>query len=613
MYSRIRFALGYWLCWVGYFECSRLLFSIFHWHEVVETGWIVLLKSLMAGLKMDFSMASYFLVPVCLLIGFEAIFPKIKTEKIIKIYSLILLMPVTLLVLCDIQAYTAWGYRLDATPLKYLQTPQEAWASVSHLPLFWIILGYMMLVYTSYLLFSKLISYLFPKNSMGKPSPIQIGSLLLFTIVQIVPIRGGFQLAPLNQSSVFFSQKAFANHTAINVVWNFMHSLTLDLELQKNPFEWMDEKSAQQKIDELYHSDNTHITVLDSSAVQKPNVVLIIWESLTKKVIHQKHKDIEVTPGLNRLIQEGVYFSDLYATGDRTDKGIVGVLSGYPAQPTTSIIKIPQKADKLPKLPKIFSDQGYQTSFFYGGELEFANMKSYLLGCGFDKMTEKNDFDVRDQNSKWGAHDGVVKNRFLNDLKISKEPFFSTWLTLSSHEPYETPVSRVIEGDDDVSQFLNSIHYTDSIVFDLINELKQLPSWKNTLVVIVADHGHRLPRSNQKIEDFKIPMLWLGGILNGAKNVSTTASQIDLPHTLLAQLRMQSSAFKWSKNIFSPIANPWAYYCFNNGFGFVQQGRSLVFDNVGKQIIEQLGAENKDLLEYGKAMEQLSFGDYLKK
>jgi phosphoglycerol transferase MdoB-like AlkP superfamily enzyme len=239
-------------------------------------------------------------------------------------------------------------------------------------------------------------------------------------------------------------------------------------------------------------------------------------------------------------------------------------------------------------------------------------MKSYLLGSGFNYYTQKSDFNTSDLNSKWGAHDGVVKNRIISDFKKLKQPFFTTWLTLSSHEPYDTPIPTVINGTDDESQFTNSVHYADAMVTEFVNECKKQPFWKNTIMIIIADHGHRLPRLKNKVEDFKIPMLWLGGaVTQKGIEINKTCSQIDLAATLLAQLKKDNKAFTWSKNIMSNQSKPWAYFSFNNAFGYIEPKNYFIFENVGKIIMEENEKHDNILYQSGKAVEQISYGDYL--
>ncbi len=612
MLQRLKYILGYWLMWVMIFQTARCVFLLYHYSLTIEIGLTNALLTLWHGLRMDISMAAYFSAALTLILIVLLPTKEKTTSLAISILNMILVFLSITIVVCDLPAYASWGYRLDATPLRYLTTPSEAIASVSHLPVFWIGLGWVILIVFVLRLLNKFIKR--SPEILGRPQKLlPIYAILVFLLgIHILPIRGGIQLAPINQSSVYFSQQAFANHSAVNVTWNFFNSLTQDYDRGPNPFVYINEVRAKVIRDSIFHSLNDTTSII--SAGLKPNIIVIIWESGTQKIINQNYEHIPVSPGFSKLIQEGVYFSNIYATGDRTDKGIVGVLSGYPAQPVTSIIKNPTKSAKLPTLPAALEKQSYQTAFTYGGELEFANMKAYLLGCGFNQFISKNDFSDKDQNSKWGAHDGVVADTLLNNLRKTKEPFFSTWLTLSSHEPFETPVKSVFSGSDETSLFMNSLHYTDSVLYHFIEACKKESFWKNTIVVIIADHGHPKPETNHQIDRFKIPMLWLGGALNKkGLEITTIGSQTDLAATLLHQLGLNSESFVWSRNLLSKSYKPSAYFSFNNGFGYTQGNDYFIFDNNTKNTIEQSGSVSMPFIETGKAIQQRSFGDYLSK
>ena len=612
MTGKLKTAFYYWLIWILIFQLARLAFSLYNIELSIKQSVFDLMKSFLYGLRMDISMSSYILIPFCVFQILGLYMKAFSKKEFYFYYSSIILLPVLLIVFCDLPAYQAWGYRLDATPLKYLQSPKEAWASVSHLPVFWIILFF---TGTYFLLLRFFKSFLLKNSSNfenNNSKYAQTFIILLFSIFQIIPLRGGVQLAPLNQSSVYFSSSNYLNLAAINVTWNFVHSIANHTGDKENPYKYLTADEALHLKNSLYQEDKKLNTLFDTTS--KPNIILIVWESFTKKVIDKQKYGTFITPGFNQLKKEGVYFSDIYATGDRTDKGIVAVLSGYPAQPTTSIVTIPQKAYKLPKLPLVFKQNNYSTSFYYGGELEFANMKAYLMGCGFDEYVSKADFDEKDQNSKWGAHDHIVKDRLMQDLRKKQSPFFTTWLTLSSHEPFETPVNTVIQGDDEESMFLNSIHYTDSTIYSFVEQCKKEPFWKNTIIVIMADHGHRMPQTNKKIDDFKIPELWLGGALKQkCIEIKSTGSQIDMASTLLSQLNLNNKDFSWSKNLSSASPKQWAYFSFNNGFGFTENNQYFIFDNVGKSIMEKSDNISDSIIKKGKAIQQLSFGDYLSK
>lgn len=615
MRARIFFILKYLLLWMLFFELCRVAFLLANYSETKAAGWGNAAGSLWHGLKMDLSMAAYISLPVCIFILLSVFFAFFLRPLIYLIYSGIILGLAIFIAVADIGLFKAWGSRIDATPLKYLSNPKEAWASVSYLPVFWIFLGMIFFWLVLFFICKRLIKVWLSKTGQAKKPFIAAGVLLLITASLIVPMRGGFQLAPINQSSVYFSKNNYSNLATVNACFNFLFSVTHNSNIKTNPFIFMSDDEAN-KIVSAYKDRDTGSKLLAVKG-SKPNVIVIIWESFTKKATEIKRNGIDITPCFNKLKQEGIYFSDIYATGDRTDKGIVAVLSGYPAQPITSIVKIPSKASKLQMLPQYFNANGYRSLFFYGGEPEFANMKAYLSNGNFDEFTTIDNFSDKDKNSKWGAHDGVVMQKVFDDLNASRKPFFCNWLTLSSHEPFEVPVPAVITGDDDESKFLNSLHYTDSILNELVQKCKQQSWWNNTIMVIVADHGHRLPRTGKKIDDFKIPLLFLGGALaQHAVDIPATGSQIDIPVTLFCGLGYDDydrTKFRFSKNLLDTSSPHYAYMSFNNGFGFVRPDGYFFFDNTGKQLIESGGKADSNLVKTGKAFEQVTFGDYINK
>lgn len=612
MIAKLKFLLFYFLAWVIFFDVLRLVFLVWYWSKTKQLSFGTVLGTFGHGLRMDLSMAAYILLPVCLFVLLSLVIPFFRRPVIHKIYTYVILFFVLAIAGCDLEIYRAWGFRIDATPLLFLSSPREALASISHLPLVWILLAFL----ACYTLFILAFRWMFNKiffPSRQNRRLVTALVILLLTAGLIIPIRGGLQLAPLNQSSVYFSTNSYANHAAINASWNFLHSLFSKGVSGKNPYQYLPEPRRKEVTDSLYKSSgNTQQLVNFSSA--PPNVIIVIWESFTEKAIHTVIDQQEVTPQFNRLRNEGIYFSNVYASGDRTNKGLPAILSGYPAMPNTTIIHSPGKSAKLKVLSQLFKERGYATPFFYGGEPEFANIKSYLLHAGFDPIIGKNDFASKDMNSKWGAHDGVVMQRVVTELNKSAKPFFATWLTLSSHEPFETPVPGVFKGNDITTQFLNSLHYTDQVVADFIRECSRQPWWSNTILVITGDHGHRLPESDKEADDFRIPMLWLGGALQQkGMMIDKVISQLDLAATLSKQAGFTQNYFPFSKNILDPSVLPWAFYTFNNGFGFVDSSGRLVFDNVGKLPVQQEGATGAKEIEAGKAMQQSTYEDFLRK
>jgi phosphoglycerol transferase MdoB-like AlkP superfamily enzyme len=554
------------------------------------------------------SMAAYFTLPVCVLVLLSIFIKPLRNPSIYTGYTAIVVFFVLLLLFADAGLYKEWGIRADDSFLKYLTNPREAWASISHLPVFAIILLFVVFFAILVYLSNRGIREMAPSLEKEVSKPVSALLVLLVTVALVIPLRGGFQLAPINQSSVYFSLNHFSNLAAVNPVWNFAHAIQHPGGSGKNPFVVLPDAVATTIVDSLYQQNKNAPPLFAT----KPNVIIIAWESFTSKAVELTKNGVVVTPGFNALRKEGIYFPNIYATGDRTDKGIVGILSGYPAQPTTSIVKVPTKAAGLPMLGKEFKNAGYQTAFYYGGELEFANMKAYLLSGGFDRFTSVDDFAKDQQNSKWGAHDGVVADKLTRDLSGITGPFFYTWLTLSSHEPFETPASIAIAGNDATDKFLNSLHYTDQVVTGFVNYCKSQPWWQNTLIFIVADHGHPLPEAANKAMNFHIPLLILGRGVR-PQTIDKIGSQTDLAATLLGTMGMNYSQFNWSKNLLDSSSRSWGYFAFNNGFGFVNNQGKYIFDNVGKMPINFSGIDSGSLKQAGQAILQQSFADYLKR
>jgi len=434
-------------------------------------------------------------------------------------------------------------------------------------------------------------------------------SVFLFAFL-FVPIRGGIQKIPMNISDVYFSEKLFADHAAINLPWNIMFSI-LNKNNEKNPFDYFPEKKAQQLVDSLYSTGT--VKTPSALSVAKPNVIIIILESYTAKWVGCLGGVPGVTPNLDRIAADGLLFTNIYAAGDRSEKGQIAILSGYPNQAINSIIKTPTKTRQLPSLNKVLEHAGYHSSYIYGGELEFANIKSYLINAGFDQLTDKYSFPISERTTSWGVHDEFVLNRFYEDLKNKKQPFFAALFTLSSHEPYDVPMKPHFAGKGETILFKNSIYYTDSVIGNFINKSKLEPWWPNTLVVFVADHGHPLPGhdANDRPSKFHIPLIFSGGALKMKGVINMIGSQTDIATTILDQLKLPANDFKWGKDLLDSSAKPFAFYSFNNGFGLVTPRGTETMDNVSKKTIYKDPAFDSSNIKFGKAYMQFSYQDFL--
>ena len=612
--NRFLFNLYYFLFWIVYFVFARAFFLLYYFDKTQELGLSTILKTFLYGLRLDASFAAYLsTIPFLLIIFSVFINPKWIT-KIIKWYTFILIVFISLLLLIDAGLYEAWGIRLDTSLLPYLNTPELMISSTST---FQLVSGIFSWILISFL-FIKIFSKIHQKNNKNLDfgSWLEIPLFLFITAVLIIPVRGGFQTVPVNQSNVYFSDKMFANHAAINFIWNFFNTITHKTD-GINHYKYFDNETALNIINKTRNNllkANTD-SILNTT---KPNIILILWESLSAKVVGSLGGEPNVTPNLNRLSKEGILFTNFYANGDRTDKGIPAVLSGYYPQPVKRIMRMPNKTRSLPMLPKKMEALGYKTSFYYGGDLNFGNMNTYLRNAGINHIVDGSEFDSKDWSSKWGAYDDVFMKRFADDLSTKQEePFFKIALTLSSHEPYEIKGEYKFGKSSDDELYRSANYYTDKVIGDFIDFAKKQDWYKNTLIVIMSDHGNRLPIHKgpyHSPKKFKIPMLWLGGAVNPKiKEISNFSSQVDFSYTLLDLLKADNSDFRFSKNIFNISEEQYAFYTFNKGYGIINKKGVYLYDYVSKKVVLDTGENIKKLDSLGIAITQNSYEDFLER
>jgi phosphoglycerol transferase MdoB-like AlkP superfamily enzyme len=614
---RFTFLLLYLLYWLAFFAAVRLVFLAFFYRETAGLPVATVTGTFLHGLGLDLAAAAYLSLVPFLLVALS-VFQRLTRPAGILVLAWTLLATAILALLgtADLGIFREWGRHIDAAVLQYLTHPVESWAAAGGGPRWllvqlWLLLTALFGVIALRVLRPRL---RFPPARAALALPILGCALLL-----VIPARGGVQQIPINQSSAYFSPLPFANLAAVNVGWNFFDSWHRGLNRRENPYAVLPPDSARAL---CCHPEapGAEPTAPRTSYLRgaRPNVLLIVWESFTARAVPRLGGLSGATPVFDSLAGEGLLFRRVYAAGDRTEKGLAALLAGAPTVPNGSILTIPSKSGSLPMLSRDLKAAGYATGFYYGGELGFANLRSFVRAGGFDRVIGKEDFPRSTWQSKWGAHDDVVADRVLADLGDTPAPFFVTWLTQSSHEPFDVPGPVRVAGADGESRFLNSLAYTDQVLGALLRRAAREPWWDHTLVVIVADHSKRLERTDAAVPYksaaswYHIPMLWTGGALERGGIVDRLASQTDLAPTLLGQLGLPGSErYRFGRDLFSGLPRPWAYYGFDDGFGMVTADGSLVWEHIPDRITSRSGRIGEAELRLGRAMLQVTYQDYL--
>lgn len=615
------------------FVLQKPLFMLFYKSLYPDASCADWFSVIWHGLPLDLSLAGYLTaIPGFLFITSVWTLSK-SLHRIWCGYFLFISVLISIIFTVDLGLYEYWGFRLDATPLFYFfSSPKDAVASVS----IWMVLGgivamavYAVVLYAVFygiLLQKKLLLRMKLPYRRLKVS----GILLLMTGLLFIPIRGGFTVSTMNVGKVYFSAEQRLNHAAINPAFSLMESLAKQKDFSKQ-YRFMEAAEADRLFKDMLEpagaggqTEETDSVLQPADSLhtlfntQRPDVLFVILESFSSRLMTALGGEPNIAVHLDSLSKEGVLFTNFYANSFRTDRGLVAILSGYPAQPTTSIMKYPRKTQSIPAIAGSLRKAGYGTKYYYGGDADFTNMRSYLISSGIEDIISDQDFPVSERLSKWGVHDHLVFRRLLDDLKAEatadddsakENPHFRVLQTSSSHEPFEVPYRR-LENDR-----LNAFAYADSCVGDFVKQFRELPQWKNTVIVLVPDHLGAYPEhlDNLSVERYQIPLLMIGGAIRSPRHIDVYGSQHDIAATLLAQLSLPHNEFTFSKDMMNPDSPHFAFFTVPDALGMVTADNQVIFNCQAGDVVVDEGTAKRKNLPLGKAYLQKLYDDIAKR
>ena len=561
------------------------------------------------GLPMDVSVAGYFTIIPALLALISIWLHPALIRILHRTYLALASFLISIVYCTDAVLYGFWQFRIDSTPFFYfLSSPKDALASV---PIWWVLLGIVVVLLLTAVLFFILCKTIgtFPESKgIAKDRLIASGVMVVVLALLFVPIRGSLGTSTMNLGRVYYSENQKLNHAAINPCFSLLSSLMND-ENTTDQYRFMAADEANKLFSQITDKTKQGGTdaVFKLLNTNRPNIVMVVLESFSAHIMKSMGGTANVAVNMDKWANEGVLFTNFYANSFRTDRGLAAILAGYPAQPTMSIMKYPNKTGNLPMFPQKLKKAGYQLKYYYGGDADFTNMRSFVTTAGFEDLVSDADFPIKLRLSKWGVPDQYVFDRALADIK-SQAPnatHLSVIQTSSSHEPYDVPFKKLN------NKILNAFAYTDNCLGKFVAALKKLPSWKNTLVVLVPDHQGCYPEDmdNYSPQRYHIPLLLLGGALKAKGPIATLGSQADIAATLLSQLGFSYSEFTFSKDMLNPNVPHFAFSTVPNAF-MMKTTDNTVFYNceTNKTILDNGKTPGKNL-PYGKAYLQKLYDD----
>ncbi len=617
MQQRVKYLFRIWLRTMLLFMAAKIVFMLcYAGSESFSVGDVFAV--VIHGLSLDFSTSLYILA-LPFLLTIAAVWMRVN-EMVMNIYFLLISFALALAFVADTSLYAFWHFKLDASCLPYLATPTEAMASVS---VGYLLLRLLLVIVLTVIIFlcyivnigqfhdvrfrpkplphDPSIRYqLNPKRGINVPRPLETIIYILLIPLYVIGIRGGISESTTNIGQAYFSQNPFLNHSAVNPVFSFFASFERSANHLPD-YHFMDDDEALRIVGEYYNTQSISPDTL--LRTKRPNVIVVLMESCGGIFTALEGRS-DVMPRLNKLMDEGICFDSCYANSWRTDRGTVCTYSGYPSFPISSVMKMPSKTRFLPGMARTLADEGYSTHYLYGGDINFTNMRSYLISTGFETLTWKKDYTKEEQlSSEWGVHDHITfktLETLAHDYSAEGKPFFIGYSTLSSHQPWTVPVAQF---DDEV---LNAFYYLDQCIGQFVDSLRQTPLWDNLLVVLLPDHaidyggvGEYDRRHNH------IPMVWVGGAVAQPRHLKQVCNQTDLAATLFGQMDISHDDFCYSRDVLSrSYQRPIAVHTFNNAISVIDSTGFAVYDLDTRKITVGDTPDAQRLISVGQAVLQ---------
>lgn len=563
-----------WLVYVLIFMLAKPLFMLLN---APVYGWASLrdyIDVMWHGFRLDMGVAGYLTVipAVISLVGIWLRPGCRGIDYAYRSYFVIISLAVSTILTLNTALYGFWKFPLDMTPLFYFSTsPSAAVASVSWL--------FIVIWMAAMLLLAAIICLVFRevyRSSRYEDTPSSLPqkvkravAVVVFMGLLIIPIRGGFTVATLNPSMAYFSPHQPLNHAAINPAFSLLYSATHQVDFDKMGRYYADDEAAE--LFAQLHKYAPTDSMPDMLSSRHPDIYVIIMESFSSRVMPSLGGD-SIAMGVDSIARSGLSFTNFFANGFRTDRGLPAILNGLPSPPNTGVMKHPDFIERMPSIAHALCHEGYTTSYYYGGDVNFANMNSFVVGSGFQKVVSDHDFPLSQRMSKWGVHDGPLFDRVAEDMRSLPDSLrhFTVIQTSSSHEPFEVPAVFARHAGQPAS--VNAFAYADSVITSFVNLLRDSAGWGNTLVILVADHWGAYPAD---LEDMRarhhIPLVMTGGALIGVpREMDVYGSQVDIAPTLMAMMGLDRQGFVFGNNLFDLSAPHYGIYFDSDNIGMYE-------------------------------------------
>lgn len=591
--------------WFIIFDIQRIIFSIHNYEKLAGVSWFEFFQVFFQSIQLDLASTAFLsFVPLFFLV-IHYLYPVKWTALLFKIIIIIELIYVCLIHAGEINAYPEWNHKLTSRVFTHLANPDEVARTADYSMTIWFTIYAIIELVIGYLLMKRLFKFdlKIAKNKVFQRIFIVIPSFAVSVGTCIVFARGGFQQIPINYDAACFSKHYVVNDISINSTYFFSKSFMLYMRSNTGvKFPLLKDEDAKANLSDFYQVEND--STLQLFDQKNPNIIFILLESWSANAVGSITKQKGATPNFDKLAKEGVLFTNIYSTASTSEVGNSSIFSGYPAIPEVFISMQLDKNRKIPSINQDLKKRGYTSQYIFSGDLKYGNIGSYFKEHGFDVVEDENDFPPIKKRGKLNFYDEDLYKVFLKKINQTKQPFMHCAFTGSTHSPYDFPMGKTPVWKGAEAKFMSSMYYADQCLYDFIQKSKKEAWYKNTIFVLVADHGHAAPNATDPSSSkfYHIPLLFYGEPLkkeHRGKIIDHLGSQADIAKTLLNQLGYETSHYHWSKDLLNKNSPQFALHTIQRGYGWVSPKGNFTYQMDMKLYLEQTFS-NDDLKNEAK-------------
>lgn len=601
-FQNLKYLFSIHLSGILFFTLFRVLLLVanYSFYEELDDKSYYIAKSLLIGLRFDNVVACYLvLLPlgVVLISSLFGVFNRVVMRIVNTFFQVMYILAFGILA-ANIPYFKYFFNHLNASIynwLGYTDTTLSMMAGEASYYIYviaFVVLAYCWVRLTNYFL-KCLKKHSEPWSLKSQLCLLPVSCILIG--LSILGLRGSVYVSPIRTGASFFCQNPFFNQVGNNPVFNLVRS-TLDANSSSNRrLNLMDDAEAVYTAKHLLKADQSSAAnspvllrkvVSDSAQVAgKPNVVLIFMESMSAELMDRHGNHMNLTPFLDSLSRESIYFDRFYSAGNHTNQGVFSTLYSYPSILKRNMMKnsvIPHYQG----LPQVLRAHQYKNIFFMPHEAQYDNMNGFLLANGFEQLYSQEDYPLMSAANCWGVSDEFLLNYSIPVLtrqSQSKEPFFGVLLTVSNHPPYVIPANFQARTQEPETQI---VEFADYSIAQFFAQAKQEPWFENTIFILLADHGKiwRTPLYTIPTSFNHIPLLIYSPLLKPTL-YSNPGGQIDVAPTLLGLLGIDYDNVGLGVDLFKE-QRPYMFFTSDDAIGCVDSTYFYIYKPAEKQ--EQL-------------------------